>query len=199
MIQLTTRLPFTLIMLLVLIAAGIYGRSHVGLLDDSVHRSAGYSMRLMFEGEVHRNHSDRPSELVFHPSPGGRPHVVGGLGALDCISTGHRVQPNLYLAKDVPQVLQITHEKPCNVVLAICSRSLNFALVSHLAQACATDIALAHQERLHFCRLTGFGPGWMKIAHSGSESGRSPTRFVEGGTPSHSIPGEFPAILQFQR
>ena len=48
------RLPFTLAMLTVLITAGIYGRSHVGLLDEHVGRSAGYSMRLLIEGEVHR-------------------------------------------------------------------------------------------------------------------------------------------------
>lgn len=48
------RLPFTLSMLSILIASGIYGRSHVGLLDESVHQHAGYSMRLLIEGQVHR-------------------------------------------------------------------------------------------------------------------------------------------------
>ncbi|WP_186775935.1 hypothetical protein [Rubripirellula reticaptiva] len=41
-------------MLIILIGAGIYGRSHVGLLNENVHRTAGYSMRLMIEGQVHR-------------------------------------------------------------------------------------------------------------------------------------------------
>ncbi|QDS96512.1 hypothetical protein FF011L_53240 [Roseimaritima multifibrata] len=48
------RLPFTLTMLSVLIAAGIYGRSHVGLLDQTIQDRAGYSMRLIVEGQVHR-------------------------------------------------------------------------------------------------------------------------------------------------
>jgi hypothetical protein len=48
------RLPFTLSMLVALIAAGVYSRSHVGPLDEDVGRKAGYSMRLMIEGQVHR-------------------------------------------------------------------------------------------------------------------------------------------------
>ncbi len=48
------RLPFTFTMLTILIAAGVYGRSHVGLLDESLYARAGYSMRLMLEGQVHR-------------------------------------------------------------------------------------------------------------------------------------------------
>jgi len=48
------RLPFTLTMLTILVSAGIYGRSHIGLLDENLHRSAGYSMRLMIEGQLHR-------------------------------------------------------------------------------------------------------------------------------------------------
>ena len=48
------RLPFTVTMLTVLVSAGIYGRSHVGLLDENVYRGAGYSMRLMIEGQLHR-------------------------------------------------------------------------------------------------------------------------------------------------
>ncbi len=41
-------------MLLVLIVAGILGKSHVGPLDDQLHRNAGYSMDLLIRGEVHR-------------------------------------------------------------------------------------------------------------------------------------------------
>lgn len=49
-----TRLPFTLTMLLALIAVGLYGRSHIGLLDEQLHERAGYSMRSLVQGELHR-------------------------------------------------------------------------------------------------------------------------------------------------
>lgn len=48
------RCPFTLAMLAALIAAGIYGRTHVGELDANVRHHAGFSVRLFLEGEVHR-------------------------------------------------------------------------------------------------------------------------------------------------
>ena len=48
------RYPFTLAMLAALIAAGIYGRTHVGELDENVRHRAGYSVRLLLEGELHR-------------------------------------------------------------------------------------------------------------------------------------------------
>ncbi len=49
-----TRLPFTLSMLAALIVAGVYGRSHVGLLDETIHERAGFSIRLMIDGQIHR-------------------------------------------------------------------------------------------------------------------------------------------------
>ncbi|WDQ16751.1 hypothetical protein [Rhodopirellula sp. P2] len=52
--SLLERLPFTFAMLVVLIVAGVYGRSHIGLLDDTIHQRAGFSMRLLIEGQVHR-------------------------------------------------------------------------------------------------------------------------------------------------
>jgi hypothetical protein len=52
--NLLLRLPFTLTMLAILIAAGVYSRSHIGLLDETIHARAGYSMRLMLEGQLHR-------------------------------------------------------------------------------------------------------------------------------------------------
>lgn len=48
------RLPFTLLMVALLIAAGVYGRAHVGALDADVHRHVGYSARLLFDGHPHR-------------------------------------------------------------------------------------------------------------------------------------------------
>lgn len=46
--------PFTLLMLAALIVAGIYGQTHLGLLDTGVHRAVGHSPRLMFDGHLHR-------------------------------------------------------------------------------------------------------------------------------------------------
>ncbi len=48
------RYPFTLGMLAALVAAGIYGKTHVGMLDTQVHHQVGYSVRLLLEGELHR-------------------------------------------------------------------------------------------------------------------------------------------------
>lgn len=48
------RLPFTLVMLVALIGFGIYGQTHIGPLDADLHRGAGYSTRLLLEGELYR-------------------------------------------------------------------------------------------------------------------------------------------------
>jgi hypothetical protein len=48
------RCPFTLLMLVVLVGAGIYGQSHVGLLDAELHHQVGHSPRLLFGGHWHR-------------------------------------------------------------------------------------------------------------------------------------------------
>jgi hypothetical protein len=48
------RIPFTLCMLATLVAAGLYGGSHVGPLDHEVHRAVGYSTQLVFEGHWQR-------------------------------------------------------------------------------------------------------------------------------------------------
>ncbi len=46
--------PFTLLMLMALIVAGIYGRTHVGSLDVDVRHRVGYSPRLLLNGHLHR-------------------------------------------------------------------------------------------------------------------------------------------------
>ena len=53
-IRAVLRCPFTLGMLASLVVAGIYGKTHVGLLDSQVRHHAGYSVRLLVEGELHR-------------------------------------------------------------------------------------------------------------------------------------------------
>ncbi len=47
-------LPFTIMMLVILVVAGIYSDSHAGLLDPQIERDAGHSMRLMIEGGFYR-------------------------------------------------------------------------------------------------------------------------------------------------
>ncbi len=47
-------LPFTLLMLILVGCAGIYFDSHVGATDGHVHQVAGYSIRLLIEGELQR-------------------------------------------------------------------------------------------------------------------------------------------------
>ncbi len=54
MLAAVRRLPFTLLMLAGLIGAGIYGNSHVGLLDSAVNQHVGHSVKLLFEGQLHR-------------------------------------------------------------------------------------------------------------------------------------------------
>ncbi len=46
--------PFTIVMLILLVLAGIYGRSHLGELDAVLHEQAGYSPRHLWEGQLHR-------------------------------------------------------------------------------------------------------------------------------------------------
>lgn len=41
-------------MLAALIVAGVYGRTHVGTLHANIRHHAGYSVRLLWEGELHR-------------------------------------------------------------------------------------------------------------------------------------------------
>ena len=48
------RCPFTLLMVAALVVAGIYGKTHVGSLDAGVGRQVGYSVRLLFDGHLHR-------------------------------------------------------------------------------------------------------------------------------------------------
>ena len=39
-------------MLAALIGAGVWGQTHIGLLDDEVHRQVGHSPQLLFDGHV---------------------------------------------------------------------------------------------------------------------------------------------------
>ena len=48
------RVPFTTGMLIALIVAGIYGRTHVGPLAVGVERTVGYSIRLFLDGDWYR-------------------------------------------------------------------------------------------------------------------------------------------------
>ncbi|MEO8498140.1 MAG: hypothetical protein ABI614_23995 [Planctomycetota bacterium] len=50
----TRRCPFTLLMVAALIIAGIYSRTHVGPLDAAVREQVGHSVRLFFDGHLHR-------------------------------------------------------------------------------------------------------------------------------------------------
>ncbi len=49
-----TRCPFTIILVILLVAAGIYGRAHVGPLDGELQRQAGHSAQLLWRGEWYR-------------------------------------------------------------------------------------------------------------------------------------------------
>ncbi len=46
--------PFTLLLLTVVSCAGVYSGSHVGATNNQVHQVAGYSIRLLIEGELQR-------------------------------------------------------------------------------------------------------------------------------------------------
>ena len=48
------RIPFTIILLMVLIVAGIYGRTHMGPIDERVHGDFGHSPQLLWAGGVYR-------------------------------------------------------------------------------------------------------------------------------------------------
>ena len=54
MIAILRRCPFTLLMVAALVVAGIYGKTQLGSLDVDVRRQAGYSVRLLFDGHLHR-------------------------------------------------------------------------------------------------------------------------------------------------
>lgn len=85
--NLVRRCPFTLLMLAVLIAAGIYGQSHIGSLNVGIHRQLSHSPRLMLEGHLHRpltslfftagGWSFYRSLLMFAASVGWAEHVHG--------------------------------------------------------------------------------------------------------------------------
>lgn len=53
-LRLVARCPFTVLMACLLIAAGVYGRAHVGPLDSEVHQQAGHSPHLLWRGEWQR-------------------------------------------------------------------------------------------------------------------------------------------------
>lgn len=61
--RLSSTMIFTLSMLMVLVVAGVYGRSHVGTLDSMVHQRMGLSADLLWKGEVHRV----LTSLIFTP------------------------------------------------------------------------------------------------------------------------------------
>lgn len=46
--------PFTICLLIALVAAGAYGRTHVGPIVDVVHEKVGHSADLLWKGEHHR-------------------------------------------------------------------------------------------------------------------------------------------------
>ncbi|QDV85699.1 hypothetical protein [Planctomycetes bacterium TBK1r] len=52
--NLPKKIPFTLLMLSLLVVAGIYGQTHIGLLDADVRDDVGFSTRLLFSGHLHR-------------------------------------------------------------------------------------------------------------------------------------------------
>lgn len=54
MMLLLRRIPFTILLCAVIVAAGIYGRSHVGPLDTDLHWASGHSPRLLLDGHWHR-------------------------------------------------------------------------------------------------------------------------------------------------
>ncbi|MCA9124423.1 MAG: hypothetical protein H6822_18560 [Planctomycetaceae bacterium] len=54
MLEAFRKYRFTFLMLAVLIGAGIYGNSHLGLLDPGVHQHVGHSPQLLLEGHIHR-------------------------------------------------------------------------------------------------------------------------------------------------
>lgn len=54
MFSVLRRIPFTLVLLVALIGAGIYGRAHEGMLDAELHHQVGHSPRLLFDGHWQR-------------------------------------------------------------------------------------------------------------------------------------------------
>lgn len=52
--QLLFRLPWTVCGVLALLASGLYGRTHLGKLDDDIHQRLGHSPKLLWDGGIHR-------------------------------------------------------------------------------------------------------------------------------------------------